>query len=92
MGNRMDTSFKRHAKVIEEYALDRFKKVIVPFAKKHNYSFLAGMGSYAFWDKNGDLVDDNQLPKYILKVLETEVPGDEFNSLGNYMPAYPEEK
>jgi len=49
-----------------------FNEIIVPFCKKHRWKFNAGMGTWFFKNKRGDLLSEIEdgLPEEIVKLLD----------------------
>ena len=77
-----------HARV-EEIAMEAFNKVIVPFCKRHGYTFSVGNATYAFF-KGKRLVDlDREADVRIRGVagmLDIDSPGTRgFETLSDWM-------
>ncbi len=75
----------------EEIAMDALNKVIVPFCKKHGYTFCVGNGTYAFF-KGKKLIDPLVEEQHDIRVqgmiaiLDTEIPGTRgFETLSDWM-------
>ena len=99
--NPLDVAWDYYNRIVDEYAEKIFNEHIKPYMIKHNYTFSSGMGVWAVFKNNpkhnGEreiykynlLLDSDELPKYITKWLDMEIPGMPANSLGTIMPSYP---
>lgn len=84
-----------YSDAIYTIAKEEFERVVKPYCIRKGCDFTAGNGAYLFSrDEIGvagrlvviDLNDD--LPKYILKVVDEPVPNWDGNSIGTVMPSF----
>ena len=68
------------------YAVLKFEKVVLPWLEEKGYDFLAGNGEW-YVESVSWYINPN-IPKEILNILQTEVPGLPANDLGSLMPSY----
>lgn len=55
--------------MIEKLADDVRTSVVLPICRKHRLTFIAGMGTYAFYNAAGDNFGSTYAPKYLHRVF-----------------------
>lgn len=59
------------------------EEIVRPFCRDNEYTFIAGMGSWCFWNKEGGQVEEEDLPDWLRNLLnEAYAPYGE-NDLGS---------
>lgn len=76
---------------VKNFSYSGFFRDIKPWLLKQGYTFSAGMGVWAVYDGDGDIVNKNDIPENVLSLLEMNIPLYD-QELGSIMPSYPEEK
>lgn len=76
----------------EKFAIKIYNNIVVPVCKKHQITFLSGMGIYSFYDgNNGSIDDDDERIADAVLVID-ELFFDSDIPVYYYLPDYPKEK
>lgn len=89
MKNVLENEFKKYEAFVYAYAKSQFQKNIKPWFEKKGYRFMAGNGT--FWigsTKNDKSIWLEDLPVKIKNILNMDIPGMPFISLGCFMPDF----
>jgi len=86
--SRLEYKWQDYEREVYIWAATVFNSDILPYLKKHHFSFEAGNGSYWIGDEHGRTIYRESLPKRIQSRLDMEVPGFDSNNLGSLMPDY----
>jgi hypothetical protein len=63
----------RHAQEIDALAVKVRTEVILPYCEKHGYDFVAGMGTWLIGPVGGKPIESEDLPKWLVELLDMEV-------------------
>lgn len=88
---KLDKAYKVYMNIVEKVAREEFKRTLLPFLKKRNWSFLSGMGTW--WIGGDKMIHPEDHPRdtelqEIAKLLDIEIPGIPTMSLSDFMPDY----
>ena len=90
----LEESFAEYEQRIYSIVAQVREENLIPYLQKSQRDFIAGYGVFAIREKGhephrGEDVCDANLPKRLLDILETNIPGMD-NSVGSFMNSYPE--
>jgi len=86
---KLQEAWEQYVSQVFEIAEELFDEQVKSFCEANGYKFIAGNGTW--WLGKDGKYGEEGIPKDVLDVLYTPVPGLPANDLGSLMPSYPDD-